>query len=56
MKDNSNAVVFAPGTVVCEGGFNPLADIQPVDQFGFVNLLDAYVNGTIPGDLSVSLI
>lgn len=34
--------------------FNPLRDIAPVDQFGFVDLHDAYVNHCIPGDLIVN--
>lgn len=32
--------------------YNPDFDIQEVDQFGFVDLRDAYERGTIPGDMS----
>lgn len=32
--------------------FDPAVDIQEVEQFGFVDLCEAYVRGSIPGDLS----
>lgn len=32
-------------------GFNPEVDLQEVDQFGFINLNEAYANGIIPSDL-----
>lgn len=31
--------------------YDPSKDIASVDQHGFVDLHDAYVNGSIPGDL-----
>lgn len=37
-----------------EQGFDPKRDIAPVDQVGFIDLHDAFVNGSIPGDLGVS--
>lgn len=33
--------------------YNPVTDIAPVDQYGFIDLRDAFVNHCIPGDLSV---
>lgn len=33
-------------------GFDPKKDLHEVDQFGFVNIRDAFVNGTIEGSLS----
>lgn len=33
--------------------FNPKVDIAEVDQFGYVDLNDAYRNGVVRGDLSV---
>lgn len=33
--------------------YNPERDIAPVDQVGFIDLHDAFVNGSIPGDLGV---
>ena len=35
-------------------GYDPAKDIAPVDQFGFVDLRSAFLNHTIPGDLSVN--
>lgn len=32
--------------------YDPIKDLAPVDQFGFVDLHDAFVNHSIPGDLS----
>lgn len=34
--------------------FNPEVDVQEVDQFGFVDLNDAFRNGCVRGDLSVN--
>lgn len=34
--------------------FNPEVDLQEVDQFGFVNLGEALVNGVLPGDMTMS--
>lgn len=34
--------------------YDPIKDIAPVDQFGFVDLRSAFVNASIPGDLSFS--
>lgn len=39
--------------MVCECKYNPEVDIQEVDQFGWINLRDAFINGTIPGDAGV---
>lgn len=36
-----------------ETPYNVNADVAPVDQFGFVDLHDAFVNASIPGDLVV---
>lgn len=33
--------------------FNPDVDLQEVDQFGYVDLNDAFINGVVRGDLSV---
>lgn len=33
--------------------FDPLLDECEVDQFGFVNLREAFLEGSIPGDLAV---
>lgn len=33
--------------------FNPKVDIAEVDQFGYVDLNDAFRNGVVRGDLSV---
>lgn len=35
-------------------GYDPVKDIAPVDQLGFVDLRNAFVNNTIPGDLACS--
>lgn len=32
--------------------YDPLADIAPVDQFGFVDLHEAFLNASIPGELN----
>lgn len=32
--------------------FDPKVDLQPVDQFGFVNLRKAYDQGVVPGNVS----
>lgn len=34
--------------------FNPARDLQAVDQFGFVNLADAFTKGVIPGALDMT--
>lgn len=34
--------------------FNPLRDIQPVDQFGFVDLRTAFENGYVHGNTDVN--
>lgn len=31
--------------------FDPLMDIEEVDQFGFVDLREAFLNGSVPGDI-----
>lgn len=38
--------------VTCK--FDPKLDLQPVDQFGFVNLRKAYDQGVVPGNVSFS--
>lgn len=35
-------------------GYDPQKDIAPVDQFGFIDLRDAYLNHCIPGDMNIS--
>lgn len=35
--------------------YDPVKDIAPVDQFGFVDLRDAFEHSCIPGDLSVNV-
>lgn len=32
--------------------FDPSIDLQPVDQFGFVNLRKAYDQGVVPGNVT----
>lgn len=32
--------------------YNPLTDVQPVDQFGFIDLVKAKETGTIPANIS----
>lgn len=34
--------------------YNPDKDISPVDPIGFVDIREAYVNGNVPSDISVS--
>ena len=46
---------FFPSICSEECLYNPQKDNVPVDQVGFVNLRDAYVNSVIPGDLSVDV-
>lgn len=46
---------FFPTICSEENMYNPTKDNSPVDQVGFVNLRDAYVNSVIPGDLSVDV-
>ena len=36
-----------------EKWFNPMRDIQEVDQTGYVDLVKAYTNGSIPSDLNI---
>lgn len=31
--------------------FDPQMDVEEVDQFGFVNLREAFLNGSVPGDI-----
>lgn len=50
MKEN----VSVPKFPEIDYSYDPQKDLAPVDQFGFVNLRDAYINGSLPGDLSVS--
>lgn len=50
VEENPN---FFPTIRSEENVYNPQKDNAPVDQVGFVNLRDAYVNSVIPGDLSV---
>lgn len=33
-------------------GFDPTFDLREVDQFGFINLREAFANGTVEGSLS----
>lgn len=39
---------------VKEMKFNPFCDLQEVDQFGFVNLADAFSKGILPGSLEMT--
>lgn len=32
--------------------YNPVSDIAPVEQFGFVNLVESLANGFIPTEIS----
>lgn len=34
--------------------FDPVRDLQDVDQFGFVDLNEAIANGVVPSDLNVN--
>lgn len=38
----------------CKSLYNPKVDLHEVDQFGFVDLNKAYVDGTISGDVAIS--
>lgn len=31
--------------------YDPLMDVEEVDQFGFVDLREAFLNGSVPGDI-----
>lgn len=33
--------------------FNPICDLQEVDQFGFLDLKTAYASGSVSGDIAV---
>lgn len=48
-------VAFVPPVmpVACVD-YDPRIDLHPVDQFGFVDLNKAYVDGTISGDVAIS--
>lgn len=35
--------------------YDPQRDLAPVDQFGFIDLHDAYVNHCVPGDIAVNV-
>lgn len=50
-KNELSPAKFTP--VVCE--FLPGVDLEEVDQFGFIDLRDAFLNGNMPGDVSVDL-
>lgn len=42
------------GDIVVSCCFDPKVDLQPVDQFGFVNLRQAYDKGVVPGNVGFS--
>lgn len=33
--------------------YDPLKDVHPVEQFGFINLVDCISEGVVPSDLSI---
>lgn len=33
--------------------YNPLVDLEPVDQFGFVDVRAAYANGVVEGNVNI---
>lgn len=39
--------------VVEDCSFNPLRDVCEVDQFGFIDLAEAFLSGTIASDLTI---
>lgn len=34
--------------MICKANYNEVKDISPVDQFGYVDLGEAFVNGVVP--------
>lgn len=45
--------MYDPNKNVCtEGHYNPSVDREAVDQFGFIDLRKAYLNGAIPGNVN----
>lgn len=41
-------------SIVVDCHFDPKVDLRPVDQFGFVNLREAYDKGVVPGNVGFS--
>lgn len=39
--------------MICECRYDKNLDIQEVDQFGYVNLREAYVTGIVPGTIEM---
>lgn len=39
---------------VIHKGYNPVKDVKPVEQFGYVDLCSALANNSIPADVSAS--
>ena len=37
--------------MICHGRYNPVRDLMPVSQTGFIDLCDAMVSGTVPSQL-----
>lgn len=37
--------------IVQECSYNPEKDLKPVEEFGFINLKEAFVNRTVPSNL-----
>ena len=37
----------------CECKYNPEKDIQQVDDFGYVDLVDVMAKGEVPGDIGI---
>lgn len=36
----------------CRRGFDPIKDMEEVDQFGFIDLASAYATGSVSGSLN----
>lgn len=54
MSKDKELTDYNPKFPPIEQGYDPAKDIAPVDQVGFIDLHDAFVNGSIPGDLGVN--
>lgn len=37
----------------CNLKYNPASDLEPVDQFGFVDVRAAYANGVVDGNVTI---
>ena len=45
---------YFPSLIPEKVSFDPMRDIAPVDQVGFVDLHKAFLTGVVPGDLVVN--